>query len=91
MATKAADFVRLDIPVALTDSDAYRSTHVDVQLNREQAESMHRIFHGLDQAGARLQNGRRIATNADAFRWLLEEAAGNATERNTDDPKLPTS
>ena len=31
-----------------------------------------RLQRGLNETGARLTNGQRVASNADAVRWLLE-------------------
>jgi len=35
--------------------------------------AMRRLFLGLDRVGARLDDGHRVANNADAIRWLLEQ------------------
>ena len=47
--------------------------HVQALLDRRQALAINRLFKGLDDTGARLANGRRIGSKADAVRWLLEQ------------------
>lgn len=58
----------------------YARRHIDCQLSAPQAETLGRLLCGLDQAGARLQSGRRVTTAADAVRWLLEWTAQNGRE-----------
>ena len=41
-------------------------------LTQPQQIAMRRLQRGLDETGARLTNGQRVASNADAVRWLLE-------------------
>lgn len=67
----------LDLASAGGEEDrAYRSRHVEARLDGAQAETMKRLFRGLDQVGARLANGRRVGSNADAVRWVLEQVGG---------------
>jgi hypothetical protein len=58
------------------DTQAVRVSawHVDVQL-RDAAtrRAFMRVWAGLDRAGARLKDGRRVISYADALRWLLEQ------------------
>jgi len=51
---------------------AYVSRRVDIRLDRECAETIERLFRGLDACGERMANGRRVAQRQDAVRWLLE-------------------
>lgn len=62
-------------PLVPIDEGAYRKTHVDLQLSGRQALGLRALFEGLDRAGARLENGRRVSTPTDAVRFLLEQAA----------------
>ena len=56
-------------------TNGYRSGHVDTQLSQQQAKGLRQLFDSLDQAGERLENGRRVATAADAIRWMMERIA----------------
>jgi hypothetical protein len=64
----------LTVPVARPDLDnCYISRHCEVRLSPQQARTLRCVLLGLDAAGERLSNGRRVATPADALRWLLEK------------------
>lgn len=54
---------------------AYVPTHLDLQLSPKQGEGLRRLFIGLDKAGNRLRDGRRITYFTDVVRALLEQAA----------------
>jgi len=48
--------------------------HVDVQLrNARQRATMRRVFTGLDLAGERTLDGKRVGNHAQAVLWLLEQ------------------
>lgn len=66
-------------PLGAIQMDAHASRHVDVQLDREQANMLKRIRAGCDDQNARLANGRRVVSNADVIRYLLELTAGQAS------------
>ena len=53
------------------------SRHIDLQLDTVQARALKRAFVGLDESGSRLASGRRVASNADVIRFLLEQLAAN--------------
>ncbi len=68
--------VSLTAPVAeLADGHGSnpQSGHVAARLDRRQAVALNRLFHGLDQAGVRMANGKRVFSRADAVRWLMEQ------------------
>jgi len=66
--------VTIAVPFSSASLDhCYISTHVDAQLSHQQGLALRRLHLGLDAAGARLANGRRVATPPDAVRWLLEQ------------------
>ena len=49
--------------------------HINVQLDRENAERFLRVRQGLRDDNRKLSGGRPVWTSADAFRWLLENMA----------------
>jgi len=58
------------------------SSHVEVQrLSLPQRTALRRLLIGLDAAGQRLADGRRVAKNADVVRWLLEKAEAGFSEK----------
>jgi hypothetical protein len=68
--------VMLLLPLAdPPDSQAARITawHVDVQLRDcDTRRAFMRLWAGLDRAGARLKDGRRVSSYADAVKWICE-------------------
>ncbi len=68
--------VMLLLPMAdPPDSQAARITawHVDVQLRDcDTRRAFMRLWAGLDRAGARLKDGRRVSSYADAVKWICE-------------------
>ena len=62
-------------PLGSVDPVAYASDHIDGRLDPLQASGLRHLYNGLDAAGKRLRNGRRVLTSIDAVRWLLEELA----------------
>lgn len=62
-------------PLVDVREDGYVSPHVEARLDPDQAQTLRRLFDTLDEGGQRLKNGRRIASNADVVRWLLEAVA----------------
>jgi len=66
--------VTIAVPFSSASLDhCYISTHVDAQLSHQQGLALRRLHLGLDAAGAKLANDRRVASAADAVRWLLEQ------------------
>lgn len=61
------------VPLAPASDSVFKAGHLNIQLKREQKESLNRLFRALDQRGDRLRNGRRVQTPSDAVRWLLEQ------------------
>ena len=56
--------------------DAYAGLHIDLNLrNSTQARGWRQLMSGLDEAGERLQDGRRVQTATDAARWIGERIA----------------
>ena len=63
------------VPISKPVDGGYRSNHVDVQLTSRQADALHHVLAGLDAAGARLDDGRRVFHKVDVVRWILEKVA----------------
>ena len=74
-AKPTAESVTITVPMSRITLTGFVGSHVDVQLSHSQAVALRRLFHALDAAGTRLTNGRRVATTADAVRWILEQTA----------------
>jgi len=72
-------FGTLTIPLAeAADTQVYRinAWHVDCQFRDAPTRAaFNRLRTGLDQSGARLGDGRRVISGADAVRWLMEQIA----------------
>jgi len=73
--------ISITVPVGHVDVEQVRcgriyvSRHVEAgKLTFQQRVSLRGLLQGLDQAGARLASGKRVGTNADVVRWLLEQA-----------------
>lgn len=79
-ARPAADVVMVECPLGEVPPHEYAQQHVEVQLNEPQAFALKRLVEGLDLAGARLNNERRITEPPDALRYLLERI--DAAARN---------
>ena len=76
--TPVPSTVTIAVPFSSASLDhCYISTHVDAQLSHQQGLALRRLHLGLDAAGARLANGRRVATPPDAVRWMLEQVGGS--------------
>ncbi len=73
----AVSTVGIEIVVGDYGRRDHVSRHVEAQLDTAQADALKRAFVGLDEAGARLANGRRIASNADVVRYMLEQIVAN--------------
>jgi len=74
----ARQTVQIEVPLGPRPGEAEAQIrHVDVQLRTaRQRETMRRLFTGLDLAGTRTADGRRVTNNVQALLWLLEQVAG---------------
>ena len=70
--------VQIELPMVAEPKPGYSSRHVDLQLDADQAITLRRVFEGIDAAGSRLASGKRITTNADVVRFLLEQIKANS-------------
>jgi hypothetical protein len=62
--------------------------HVDAQLrDLEDRETLMQIRAGLDAAGARMRDGRRVTSYADTIRWLIQEV-GKRLEKARTNPAI---
>lgn len=89
-ATVKVDSVTIEVPLGSTPSGGYelqslqegrvnigsRGVHVDAQLGADAAEAFLRVRNGLRDSNAKLASGRPVWSNADAFRWIMEQVAG---------------
>ena len=67
-----ANTATIEVPLGEPREGAYLSPHLEMKLNAEQAQVLHRVTAGLQESVARLSNHRLIASTADAVRYLLE-------------------
>lgn len=65
--------VRVDVPFAATMKYAQRVVYLE--LRESEAVTLRGILEGLEQRGAKLPNGKAVASSQDALRWLLQELA----------------
>lgn len=70
-----AELVQVECPLRDFPPHCYVTPHVEVQLDAAQAATLRRLVEGLDVAGARLANNRRVTTGPDAVRYLLDRLA----------------
>lgn len=68
---------RIELPLATFRPEVYLHSHVEVRLDPPQQVALRRLFDGLDLAGARLKNGRRVSSPPDCVRYLLEQLASD--------------
>ncbi len=74
-------YITIELPLGeILKDGGYRSRglrdkHCEARLDCRQAETLRQLFDGLDAMGARLQSGKRIGSNADVVRWILEAVA----------------
>jgi hypothetical protein len=62
-------------------ADPRSAQHVDCQCQTMgQRRALMRLRAGLEATGARLDNGRRVLSNADAIRYVLELLAESDPE-----------
>ena len=67
---------RLDVPLVDDAGDGHISRHVQIgALTRVQKTAQGRLRLGLIASGKRLLNGLPVRSNADAWRWVLEQLA----------------
>jgi hypothetical protein len=65
----------IEVPLAALNPEAYlrRQLHLSTMTN-EQAVTWRRMFNGLLETNAKLKSGLHVRSDADAFRWLMEQA-----------------
>jgi hypothetical protein len=70
---EARDSTIIEIPIGELHN-GYLSNHIEARLSTEkQRKNMRRILNGLRKSGAKLENGRFVDTQADMFKWILEQ------------------
>jgi len=67
--------VSVEIPVRDPDPDKYMTTHVNVQLNRQQAYGLRRVFDALNGGAFRMEDGKYVQHAGDVVRYILEKVA----------------
>ena len=63
----------IELPVEPLDPDAYLKRHIDLQLNRQQATGLRRVFDALHRRGVKLANKRYVQSPVDVIRYVLEQ------------------
>ena len=65
---------RVSIEVPLSEGTVQLGPgHIDVQLDRPQAETLRRIYAALNESSVRMKNEKHVNYTVDAVRWLLDE------------------
>lgn len=64
--------IRVELPVSHHLNGRYMTDRIDMRLSAAQRRALRRLLDGLDAAGARLSNGKRIVAPPDVVRFLLE-------------------
>ena len=72
----------LELPLAAVSPGSFmgRNVHIELRLKPPESELLKSLQTGLDAAGVRLRDGRRVASKADTVRWLLEQLAAQAAD-----------
>ena len=66
--------VSIEAPLAADAGGGYLSRHLEVgRLTLGQRTAQRRLLVGLIHAGERLAGGQPVRSNADAWRWVLEQ------------------
>lgn len=68
--------VTIKVPLAEPDPHSYIAKqigHLDVRLRGGERQAMRRLHAGLIATGAKLPDGRPVASTADVIRWLAGE------------------
>ena len=78
--TEAAvmDAVELRLPMAEPEATSYISKengHIDMHLRGAALEVFRRVHAGLIDSGAKLANGRPVASKAEVLQYLFEQVA----------------
>lgn len=66
---------KVEVPLAPITPHGYMTDQIDMRggrLTRKQRENLKRLTRGLDDAGAKLENGKAIVYPIDAVRFVLE-------------------
>jgi hypothetical protein len=75
----APGLLRITLPIGPMPGVGHVTNHIEVRLlSLAQRLAFRRFWRGLDAAGHRLANGKRINRPPDAIRWLLEQIAAAA-------------
>jgi hypothetical protein len=64
--------ILIEVPVADVPSATW-GLHINTHLTPEQSTALRRVTAALDGRLARLSSGRRIISNCDALKYILEQ------------------
>lgn len=68
---RADDCITITVPVG-GPVQGYVSNHLEIRMTPEQSEALRRLRLGLTRDIHRLANDKRVESDGDAARWLLE-------------------
>lgn len=74
--------VGIEFPVADVAREHYVSRHIDLALDHRQSIALKCLREGMIKAGARLSNGRPVASAQDVVRFMLELVAVQVSEQS---------
>lgn len=66
--------LKIEIPLAKS-AMGYASKHVEVRFDQDQRDTLRRIHDALIERNAKLRSGRRVNSNADVVRWMVDQVA----------------
>jgi hypothetical protein len=66
---------RLPVQVPFVTTAKYAQKVVYLELRDAEAATLRGVLEGLEQIGAKMPNGKPVASSQDALRWVLQELA----------------
>ena len=64
----------IEVPLGTVTESEYLSNHVESRLKGEhQKRVFRRLFRGLQERGAKTNDGRPVTRAGDVVRWLLDQ------------------
>lgn len=75
----APEVAALTVAVPFVATTKYAQRVVYLELRDGEAVALRGVLEGLEQRGAKMPNGKPVASSQDALRWLLLELSRSGT------------
>lgn len=62
----------VELPIEDLPDETYIVRHVEVVLDRGQAETLRRVHEGLHRSGGKLKNGKFVKSPPDTIKYILD-------------------